>query len=83
MERLRSIWRALNSEEGHGLQFLGVLPAAAGAVLLGIGAANDTDWMAIAGGIALAVGVFATPILAHNNIDYAVYDRLNKLEKSE
>ena len=83
MERLRSIWRALNSEEGHALPFLGVLPAAAGAVLLGIGAANDTGWMAIAGGIALAVGVLATPVLVHNNVDYAIYDRLNELEKSE
>ena len=83
MERLRSIWRSLNSEEGHGLQFLGVLPAAIGAVLLGIGAANGTDWMAIAGGIALAVGVSVTPILAHSNIDYDVFTRLNKLEKSE
>ena len=83
MERLRSIWRALNSEEGHGLQFLGVLPAAIGAVLLGIGAANDTCWMAIAGGIALAVGVLVTPVLAHSSIDYGVFSRLNKLEKSE
>ncbi|MCH8950279.1 MAG: hypothetical protein IIB87_07880 [Chloroflexi bacterium] len=83
MDNVRRILAALNSEEGHALPYLGVLPAAAGAVLLGIGAANDTDWMAIAGGIVLAVGVFATPILAHSNIDYDIYNRLNKLEKSE
>ena len=83
MDKVRTILAALNSEEGHGLQFLGVLPAAVGAVLLGIGAANDTDWMAIAGGIALAVGVLVTPVLAHSNIDYDIFSRLNKLEKSE
>ncbi len=83
MERLRNIWSLLNSEDGHGTPFLGVLPAAAGAVALGIGAAADTDWLAIAGGIALAVGLIVTPLLVHANVDYDIYNRLNKLEGSE
>ncbi len=83
MRRLQAIGTALNREHGHGLPFVGVLPAAAGAVLLGIGAANDTGWLAISGGIVLAVALVLTTLVNHMSVEYEIYDRLNKLEKSE
>ncbi len=83
MDKVRTILAALNSEQGHGLPFVGVLPAAAGAVLLGIGAANDTDWLAISGGIVLAIALVVTSMANHISVDYEIYERLEKLEKSE
>ena len=43
-------------EAGHAQTLPGMVVAAAGAIALGIGAANDTGWLAIVGGIVLAVG---------------------------
>ena len=83
MDKLRTILAALNSEEGHQLPFVGVLPAAAGAVLLGIGAANDTGWMAITGGIVLAIALVVTSLATHIGVEYDIFARLDKLEKSE
>jgi hypothetical protein len=67
-------------EEGHGLPLIGALIGAAGAVLLGIGAAGDTDWMSIAGGIGIALGFFVLPVLNHMNVEYELYGRIEKLE---
>ncbi len=83
MARLQTIWSILASEKGHGMPFLGVLPAAAGAVVLGIAVAADTDWLAIAGGIVLAVGIVGTALANHVGVEYEIYSRLNKLEGNE
>ncbi len=68
-------------EQGHAGTLPGMLVAAAGAIALGIGAANDTGWLAIAGGIVLAVGIIGLSVLSHMKIDYDIFARLEKLEK--
>jgi hypothetical protein len=68
-------------EEGHAGPAPGALLGAAGAILLGIGAAADTGWLAIAGGIVLAVGIFAAMVLNHMTVEWDIYARLEKLEK--
>ena len=55
--------------------------AAAGAIALGIGAANDTGWLAIVGGVVLGVGIIGLSVLSHMMIEYDIYARLDKLEK--
>jgi hypothetical protein len=68
-------------EEGHAQTLPGLLTAAVGAILLGIGAANDTGWLAVAGGIVLALGLVLAQILHHTVIDYELYERLEAIEK--
>ena len=78
---LHRILTALNREDGHAGPALSTVVAAAGAVILGIGAAgDDLGWLAIAGGIVLAVGVAGASLLEHMMVDYGVYERLEKLE---
>lgn len=71
----------LNSEDGHAATLPGILLGGAGAIVLAVGAANDSGLVAIIGGVVLAVGLLATSVLAHMGIEYDIYDRLNKLEK--
>lgn len=73
--------RVRRSEEGHAGPLPGMLVGAAGAIALGIGAAADMGWLAIAGGIGLAVGIFAASVLNHIMVEYDIYARLDKLEK--
>ena len=68
-------------EEGHAAPIPGALLGGAGAILLGIGAANDTGALAIAGGIVLAVGLMATLMLSHMTIEYGIFKRLDDIEK--
>ena len=78
---LRKMMTALNGEEGHAGPGVSSLVAAAGAVILGIGAAgDDLGWLAIVGGIVLAVGVFGVGLLEHMMVDYGIFGRLEKLE---
>jgi hypothetical protein len=71
----------LNREEGHAGPGLAMLVAAAGAVILGIGAAgDDLGWLAVVGGIVLAVGIAAESLLNHMQVDYDIFGRLEKLE---
>jgi hypothetical protein len=78
---LRTIVGAANREEGHAGAGIASLVAAAGAVLLGIGAAgDDLGWLAVAGGIVLAVGVVGATLLEHMQVDYDIFGRLEKLE---
>ena len=57
-------------------------PALAGLfLLLGIGAAADTGWLAIVGGIVLAVGLLAMLVINHMTVEYNIFGRLDKLEK--
>lgn len=71
------------AEEGHAKSGLGALIGAAGAVMLGIGAASDTGWLAITGGIVLAVGVIAAGVVYHAVVDYEIYARLESLEQKD
>jgi hypothetical protein len=70
----------LHTEDGHATAGIGTLIGAAGAILLMIGAAGDTDWLTITGGIVLAVGILAAGILHHQSVDYDLYGRIDKLE---
>lgn len=78
---MRNIERAISGEEGHAGPVPALLAASAGAILLAIGAAAETDWLTIAGGIVLAVGVLAAPLLNHMLVEYGIYERLETLEK--
>ena len=71
----------LNREEGHAITLPGSLLSGAGAILLAVGAANDSGVLAIVGGILLAVGMLATSVLAHMGIEYGIFSRLDELEK--
>lgn len=71
----------IRGEEGHGAPLVGTLAGGVGAILLAIGAANDTGVLAIIGGIVLAVGLSATVLLQHLTIDYDVYKRLDEVKK--
>ena len=55
------------NEDGHLGPVPGVLVAAAGTVLLGIGAANDTGALAVIGGIVAGVGLIATSVMVYFN----------------
>ena len=68
-------------EEGHGAPLPAALLGGVGAVLLAIGAANDTGALAIAGGIVLAVGLVAMQILNHITVEYGIFSRLDDIEK--
>ena len=70
-----------HGEEGHGMPLIGAVIGAVGAVLLAIGAANDTGVLSIVGGIVLAVGLIAMLVIQHMAVEYGILDRLDKLEK--
>ena len=69
-----------HGEEGHAEPMLGTLIGGAGAIALAIGAANDTGWLAIAGGVVLAIGLTATLMLNHMTIEYGIFKRLDDLD---
>ena len=71
----------LHGEEGHGAPLVGTLTGGAGAILLAIGAANDSGLLAIIGGIVLALALTATAVLNHVGVEYEFYQRLDTLEK--
>lgn len=59
---------------------LPVLGAMVGAIVLAIGAANDSGVTTIIGGIVLAVGILAASLGEHMVVDYDLYGRIEKLE---
>ncbi|WP_322797104.1 hypothetical protein [Tepidiforma sp.] len=71
---------ALRDESGHATSGIGALAAGAGAALLGIGAANDTGWLAVTGGIVAGVGIVAWELLRHVTIDQKLMGRVDRLE---
>jgi hypothetical protein len=82
MRQARAILRAANDDErGHAAPLIPSLAGAAGAVVLAIGVAADSDVAAIVGGAVLAVGLLATTLAYHVAIDYGIYKRLDDLEK--
>jgi uncharacterized membrane protein YebE (DUF533 family) len=78
--RTKLVELAREGEDGHAIPGLASLVGAAGAVVLGIGAANDSGATAVIGGILLAVGFLAYTLLDHMNVDYNIFGRLEKLE---
>ena len=79
---LQVVWEMIrHGEEGHGRTLPGMLLAAAAAVVLGIGAGIDNDWMACIGGIVLGVGLLVMMVQHHMVVDYDIYRRLEALEK--
>ena len=81
MPSFRALVAAFSGEEGHAAPFPGALVGGAGAILLAIGAANDTGWLAIVGGIVLAVGLMATLLLQHIGVEYGIFSRLDDIEQ--
>lgn len=81
-DRLADALNAVHSaEDGHAGPLPGALAGAAGVVTLGIGAAGDTGWLAITGGIVAGVGVLAAFVMNHMMVEYEFYRRLDELEK--
>ena len=78
---IRNLRRLERSEEGHAEPFFLSILAAAGAIALGIGAAEDSYIVAIVGGVVLGVGVVAALLVSHIVVDYDVFRRLDDLEK--
>jgi len=71
-----------NGEDGHAETLVSPLIAAVGAILLGIGAASDDmGWLAVAGGIVLAVGLVALMVINHGTVEKGMYGRLDEIEK--
>ncbi|HZP58029.1 MAG TPA: hypothetical protein VFC53_10840 [Dehalococcoidia bacterium] len=77
----RQLRRVHRDERGHAAPALGAIVAAVGAVLLGIGAANDTGALAVIGAIVLALGLVLTLVVDHITVDYDIFRRLESLEK--
>ncbi len=71
---------ATQAEDGHAMPLFGTLISGIGSIALGIGAANDTGWLAIAGGIVAFLGAVATVVLNHTKVEYGIYARLEALE---
>src|SRR6267378_2473419 len=78
---IATIQHVNNDERGHVEVGVPALVAAIAAIVLAIGAAADSDVVTIISGVVLGVSLFAASILRHRQIDYGVYDRLDKLEK--
>ena len=82
MTQARAILRAANDDErGHAAPLAPSLAGAAGAVVLAIGVAADSDVAAVIGGVVLALGLLATTLVYHVTVDYGIYKRLDDLEK--
>ncbi|MEX0782533.1 MAG: hypothetical protein WD557_07785 [Dehalococcoidia bacterium] len=77
MARMKLV-AAIDAEEGHLQQGLATFIAGAGAIALGIGAANDTGWLAVTGGIVAGVGIIAAGVLHHRTVDYELFRRTDK-----
>jgi len=77
----KALQRIRDDESGHIEVGVPSLLAALGAIVLGYGAAGESDIAAVAGGFVLGLGIMATGIARHRAIDYDVWRRLDELEK--
>ena len=73
--------RVRDGEEGHGATLGAPIIGAVGAILLACGAADDRGWLAITGGIVLAVGLVALMVINHGTVEKGMYGRLDEIEK--
>ena len=69
------IARLHRDEEGHAALGVTDLVTAVGAILLAVGAAEAESVLAYVGGVALAVGIFASGVTRHRLIDYDTWRR--------
>ncbi len=77
----KAFQRIRDDESGHVTVGVPSLVAAIGAVVLGYGAAGESDLAAVAGGFILGIGIMVAGVARHRAIDYNVYRRLDNLEK--
>lgn len=78
----RELFARINrDEEGHAAGLPGPVIAGIGTILLGVGAANGTGALCVIGGVVAALGMIAGTIIHHTQIEYAIYRRLDNLEK--
>ncbi len=68
-------------ESGHTKVLPGVFAAAVGMILLGIGAASDTGWLAIVGGLAGGLGIVLAFVADHRYVEGDLYSRVDRLDK--
>ncbi len=79
---MRNAFRRIRDDEsGHITVGVPSLVATIGAIVLGYGAAGESDLAAVAGGFVLGLGIMAASIARHRAIDYDVWRRLDELEK--
>jgi hypothetical protein len=82
MARIMAIIRAVHSgEEGHAPPLVPALLGAAGAIVLAVGAAEDSSATAYIGGIGLGVGLLGMLVVHHLTIEYGIFKRLDDLEE--
>jgi hypothetical protein len=82
MRKLFQVIRRVHEDEsGHIEVGVPSLVAAIGAVVLGCGAAENSDEASIIGGVMLGAGLFIASVMRHRGIDYDVYRRIDALEK--
>lgn len=68
----------IKSEEGHWAPFMAAVVAGVGAVALAIGSATDRGFLAIIGGIILALGFVAYDVVRHMVVDYEFFRRTDQ-----
>jgi len=78
---IRNLRHLERNEDGHAPPALLAVVGAAGAIALGIGAAEDSSIVAIIGGVVLGIGVLGAIVANHLTVDYEIYRRLDELEK--
>lgn len=69
-----------DDEDGHAIPAVAAILGGVGAIALGIGAANDTGWLAITGGIVAGLGIVGAGLAEHLFVDYDFFKRLDRLE---
>jgi hypothetical protein len=77
MRRAHRFAEVLNSEEGHGLMLLAAVIAGGGIVALGIGAASDEGWLAVAGGVVGGLGIVGYNAVRHITLDWEIFRRFD------
>ncbi len=75
-----ALQRLARDEDGHAGPALTGLGATIGAILLAAGAASGEDVITIVGGIALGLGILLNVLLGHQQVDYDIFSRLDRLE---
>ncbi len=75
-----NLGETIGSEDGHWSVAGTAIIAGAGAIALGIGAATDTGWLAIVGGIVAGLGFVAYDGVRHSILDKEFFRRTDKLQ---
>ena len=84
VDYMRRVLRAVHEgDEGHVAPAGAATIAAAGIVLVGIGAANDMGWLAVAGGIVGGLGFVLYDTIHHIVIDKEFFRRTDDKPESK